>query len=184
MSRGPAPDPNARRRNAPTIPTTELPAAGREGRAPTLPKGYNNLGKIGRAWWRAAWKLPQATKWDEGSVYAVARRARLEDRLAALDVEMPTDQLEDVMLHAAGADGDEDRIRTAIRDMAAVVYQLKALAGGEVAVMKAILELDGRLGLNPKAMNDLRWTIAEAVDDQADVPDDVAHLADYRDRLG
>jgi hypothetical protein len=184
MPRGPAPDPTARRRNPPTIATTHLPAEGRPGRAPSLPKGYNDLDKIGRAWWNAAWKLPQATRWDEGSVYFVARRARLEDRLAALNVEMPTDQLEEVLLDAVGADGDEKRVRQAVDDLAAVICKLKALAGGEVSVMKEMRELDNRLGLNPKAMVDLRWTIADAPDEAEAVPDEVAQIADYRDRLG
>jgi hypothetical protein len=73
---GPLPSPNARRRNAPTIPTTDLPAEGRKGRAPACPY---KLGKAGAAWWRWAWKLPQACGWSPGDLYVVARRARLED---------------------------------------------------------------------------------------------------------
>jgi hypothetical protein len=37
---------------------------------------------------------------------------------------------------------------------------LKRSATGEVALMKEMRELDNRLGLNPKAMADLRWSIA------------------------
>lgn len=73
---GPLPDPNARRRNAPTIPTTELPAGGREGPAPECP--YKLL-KRGKAWWAFAWSSPQAAAWDDGSLYTIARRAMLED---------------------------------------------------------------------------------------------------------
>ena len=62
MPRGPAPKPNARRRNAPTIPTTELPAAGVKGRAPKPPKGYE-FGPAGKAWWGWAWRQPQAAAW-------------------------------------------------------------------------------------------------------------------------
>ena len=86
MSRGPLPNPNRRRRNAPTIPTTSLPAGGRKGRAPKVPAGYE-LRDAGAAWWRWAWSLPQAVAWDDGSHYALARRAQLEDTLGAVAVD-------------------------------------------------------------------------------------------------
>lgn len=79
MPRGPLPDPNRRRTNAPTIPTTNLPASGRKGR---LPKSPLELGDAGAAWWRWAWRLPQACGWSVGDLYAIARRAHLEDVLA------------------------------------------------------------------------------------------------------
>jgi hypothetical protein len=86
MSRGPLPDPNSRRRNKPTIPTTSLPAGGRKGRIPKVPASYALL-TAGTAWWRWAWTLPQAAAWDDGSHYALARRAQLEDTMAALAVD-------------------------------------------------------------------------------------------------
>jgi hypothetical protein len=86
MSRGPLPNPNARRRNAPTIPTTNLPAGGRKGRIPKVPESYKLL-TAGESWWRWAWHLPQAVAWDDGSHYALARRAQLEDTMAALAVD-------------------------------------------------------------------------------------------------
>lgn len=77
---GPLPVPGAARRNAPTIPTTALPASGRKGPAPDLP-GDVKLGSAGAAWWEWAWHTPQAAAWDAGSLYVVARRARLQDLL-------------------------------------------------------------------------------------------------------
>jgi hypothetical protein len=38
---------------------------------------------------------------------------------------------------------------------------LKRSATGEVALMKEMRELENRLGLNPKAMVDLRWSVGE-----------------------
>lgn len=109
---GPLPNPNARRRNQPTKPSSDLPRGGRRGAVPKCPY---SLGDAGKAWWVWAWRLPQAVKWDEGSLYFVARRAQLEDA------------------HAEELKG---------------------------TVLKEMRELDNRLGLNPKAMGELRWSIA------------------------
>lgn len=76
---GPLPDPNHRHRNVSVIPTTSLPANGRSGAPPRSPYA---LGAAGKRWWKWAWTTPQACAWDAGSVYAVARRAQLEDDLA------------------------------------------------------------------------------------------------------
>ena len=149
MPRGPAPSANARRRNAPTIATTELPAEGRTGAVPKCPY---QLGKSGDRWWKWAWKLPQATKWDDGSLYIVARRALLEDHAAALDFADTLD-LADLF----GAANEEAR-----RSVEFALSLLKRSATGEVALMKEMRELDNRLGLNPKAMVDLRWSIKES----------------------
>ena len=80
---GPLPDPNARRRNAPTIPTTNLPASGRHGPVPKVPK-WVELGAAGKGWWAWAWKTPQAAGWSDGNIPMVAQRASLEDDLASL----------------------------------------------------------------------------------------------------
>lgn len=145
---GPLPDPKARRRNAPTIPTTVLPAGGFPGPYPKVPAG-SNLGKAGAAWWRWAWRTPQAAAWSPGDVYAVARRARLEDDLAALEV---IDNLDLIDLLA-----EEDVART-LED---ALRKLKAIAGGKMAIVREARELDDRFGLTPKAMASLRWTIRD-----------------------
>lgn len=83
---GPLPDPRKRRRNAPTIPTTNLPLNGRKGPVPGLPS-WASLGKAGSAWWKWAWATPQAAAWGVGvgQESIVARRASLEDLLAGAD---------------------------------------------------------------------------------------------------
>jgi hypothetical protein len=43
------------------------------------------LGEAGQSWWSWAWSTPQACAWDKGHLYALARRAQMEDRYAALD---------------------------------------------------------------------------------------------------
>jgi hypothetical protein len=148
---GPLPSPTARRRNAATIGTRVLPADGRPGRAPAVPKAYR-LKSAGKAWWNWAWKLPQATAWDEGSRYFVVRRAQLEDELAALDFANMA-SLHDLL---AGADTE------AIERAEEAIELLKRLASGAASVQKEMREMDNRLGLNPKAMTELRWSIAEA----------------------
>lgn len=153
MARGPLPDPNARRRNAPTIPTTSLPATGRKGRAPAVPEPYS-LKKAGRAWWTAAWKTPQSTNWDAGAIFSVARRATLEDDLAILDRFDHFDIAE-----LLGMEENET-----IRQLQFVIGRLKSMAGGRIAVMREMRELDMKLGLNPEALAKLRWTIVEEAD--------------------
>jgi hypothetical protein len=147
MPRGPLPKPDARRRNEPTIPGTVLPAAGRRGAAPECPCA---LGDAGSRWWAWAWATPQATKWDAGSLYFVTRRALLEDHAAALD--FADDALDVRDLFAEGDDEARRRVEWALG-------LLKRSATGEIALMKEMRELDNRLGLNPKAMADLRWSI-------------------------
>lgn len=173
MPRGPLPNANARRTNKPTVAPTVLPAEGRGGRAPAVPKAYK-LGKHGAAWWRWAWKLPQATQWDAGTVYFAARRAQLEDDLAAIKRDDQVD-LEDLL---AGADPE------AIKRVEFALGALVRVASGTKSLMSEMRELDNRLGLNPKALLDLRWTIAEPQPAAAPAGGDVAQIADYRDRLG
>jgi hypothetical protein len=151
MARGPLPKPGARRRNAPTIPGSVLPAEGRKGRAPKCPYV---LGVAGKAWWRWAWATPQASKWDDGSLYALGRRAQLEDDLAALDGADGFDLGEFLDLSDDGMD--------VLRRLEAVVFRLKSMASGRVGVMREMRELDGRFGLTPKAMADLRWSVESA----------------------
>lgn len=149
MARGPLPAGNARRRNPPTVPTTSLPAGGRKGRPPKVPGSYN-LGDAGRAWWTWAWGLPQAAAWDKGALYVIARRAQLEDELAALRLVD-----EDGVAELLGL-GDEEEMLERLRWL---IAGLKSMAGGSTTVMREMRELDGRLGLSPKALADLRWTI-------------------------
>lgn len=154
MSRGPLPTGQARRRNAPTIPSTTLPASGRADPAPDPPASYE-LRDAGMAWWVWAWSLPQAAAWDDGSLYIVARRAQLEDDLAALEHIDHFDLAE-----LLGLDEEHEQLRT----LQWMIGGLKRLATGSVSVMKEMDALDDRLGLSPKALAALRWKI---VDDEA-----------------
>jgi len=139
---------------APTVAVT-LPKAGRKGRPPNCPY---ELAAAGVAWWKWAWATPQATQWDTGSLYTVARRAQLEDGLAALDEFDP---------HAldwffSGIDvGSEDAIWEQIRELGRIVGQLQALAGSRLAVVQKMAELDDRLGLSPRALVALKWAVRE-----------------------
>jgi len=157
VSRGPLPDPNALRRNKPSIPTTKLPVEGFDGEVP--PPAYE-LGKEGAAWWAWAWTLPQAAAWDDGSVYALSRRAQLEDDLAALDL---SDELDLADLLAGADDEAVDRVEFALRT-------LKKSASGRLAIQKEMRELDKRCGLDPKALPELRWTLVEKDEDADDAP--------------
>jgi hypothetical protein len=149
---GPLPQPQRRRRNAPTIPTTKLPAGGRRGPVPRVPKGYD-LGDRGKAWWRWAWRLPQACAWSAGDLYALARRAELEDDLERASEPNPggLDLLE--LFNA----GDDPRELAQIIDF--TLRRLQQLAAGKLAIEREMRELDNRFGLTPKGMADLRWTI-------------------------
>src|SRR5688500_6144370 len=75
---GPLPTAGRRRKNAPTFPATRLPVSGFRGRMPDPPKTVV-LGEAGQAWWRWAWRTPQAAAWNAGHRWNVARRAQLED---------------------------------------------------------------------------------------------------------
>lgn len=81
---GPLPTGDAIRRNKPTIPTTSLPASGRQGPPPDPPMLYV-FGPKGLDWWGWAWRTPQACGWDAGSLFMVARRALLEDEVDAVE---------------------------------------------------------------------------------------------------
>lgn len=141
---GPLPNPQRKRRNAPTIPTANLPAAGREGDIPTCPYV---LGDPGARWWAWAWALPQAAAWSDGDLYVVARRASLEDDIDALARVDGLDALDLLEVEKA-------------TEFKQFIQRLAALATGRMGLAKEMRELDDRLGLTPKAMAAMRWTIA------------------------
>lgn len=73
---GPAPNPNARRRNArPSF--RRLPAAGRRGDAPRWPLS-SKASRAEQVLWLELWASPQAVAWDElGWTRTVARYTRI-----------------------------------------------------------------------------------------------------------
>lgn len=141
---GPLPKPGRRRRNAPLIPTTRLPAGGRAGTAPRPPK---ELGPAGKKWWTWAWRTPQAAAWSAGDMFVIARRARLEDLVTSLE------------------SFDEEALPLDPELLIQVIHWLKSLAVGALSVHREMRELDDRLGLTPRGRQSLRWVIA---------PDEVA----------
>lgn len=150
---GPLPTKNPRRRNAPTIPTTDLPAGGRKGKAPKCPVA---LGKAGAAWWSWAWSTPQACAWSVGDEYALGRRAQLEDDLAAIEI---VDDLDIGSLV-------EEEYRELAKTVEAAMRKLKALVGGKMSIAREARELDDRYGLTAKGLAALRWVIVPEVEDE------------------
>lgn len=150
---GRRPSPDARRTNAATIPTTSLPASGRKWKS-HLPRCPYELEAAGAEWWAWAWRTPQACAWSSGDTFVVARRARLEDRIVDLE------SVADFDLRDFGLEGEErlDEVNRRLRSMLAL---LKSMAGGRSAIEREMRELDDRLGLTPKGMATLRWTIVE-----------------------
>lgn len=162
MPRGPLPEKNTRRRNAPTIPTTKLPAKGYDGEVPEAPESYE-LGDAGQAFWEFAWSLPQAAAWDDAAIYGIARRAQLEDYLVALeDAEML--DIDELLAY------DEEQQRQMLRRLEFVIRKLAGMARGSVSAMKEMRELDNKFGLNPAAMAALRWEIIDADDKPQQAP--------------
>lgn len=154
---GPLPDPKRKRRNAPTIPTTELPTSGLAAIGATPPAPPAHLGKAAREWWQWAWDTPQAVGWGVGGGQEaiISRRASLEDDLAAL-AEVEALDLLDVL-----EDGE------VVRRFKDVIRRLAALTGGRLAVTREMREIDDRLGLTPRGLAALRWTIvADPVADE------------------
>ena len=100
----------------------------------------------------------------------VARRASLEDDLSALaEVE--------------GLDIGELMEYESFRKVRAAIQRVAALSVGRLQIFKEVRELDDRLGLTPKGMAALRWTI---VAEKPELPAkaEVARIDDYRSRLG
>jgi hypothetical protein len=145
---GPLPNPERRRRNAPTIPTTSLPARGRQDPPPASPL---ELELAGARWWAWAWSTPQAAAWSTGDLYLIARRASLEDDLEALGRVESIDLVDLIEAEIAA-------------DFRRVISHLAGLAGGRLAIFREAREIDDRLGLTPKGLAALRWSI---VDDEA-----------------
>lgn len=106
--------------------------------------------------------MPQACAWSVGDLYVVARRARLEDDVAALGFGEDLLPLEELL---AGCDDE------ALRQVEWALGALKRSATGKLALEKEMRELDGKLGLTPEALARLRWSI---------VADDVAGDAEPR----
>lgn len=158
---GPLPTPadRRRRRNKPTIPTTSLPASGFAGPYPSPPE-WVTLGTEGRAWWDWAWRTPMAAGWSTGHQVMIARRASIEDDLAAIHVVGGLD-----VADLFDLDPDDRTL-----ELEWLIRRLHALATGKLALAREARELEDRLGLTPKGMAALRWTIIDDTADDAKTP--------------
>ncbi|WP_320672372.1 hypothetical protein [Patulibacter defluvii] len=111
-----------------------------------VPECPYDLAEAGAAWWAWAWSTPAAKTWDGGALYTAARRARLEDVAALLELADDLDLLPDLL---AGAVPEAiSRVRFAIR-------QLAAAATGITGLSREMRELETQLGLGPRASRDL-----------------------------
>lgn len=113
----------------------------------TVPGCPYELGEAGAAWWAWAWESPQAARWDAGVTYTVARRARLEDDLAALGM------VEEFDVESFMADDPVE----ATRRLKWMLEALKGSASGLVALSAAMDRLDAQLGFGAKSMHGLGW---------------------------
>lgn len=133
------------------------------------------LGDAGKGWWSWAWHTPQAAAWSPGDLYAIVRRAQLEDRVAALQHVDDFD-----MGELLATDEGLERYKR----LKSVIGMLKGMASGELQLMKEMRELDDRLGLTPKGMAALRWTIVDDEPVVATAPTSgVSKLSDRRARI-
>lgn len=178
MPRGPLPDPHAQRRNAATIPTTDLPAEGRTGPVPDPPP-WVSLGVNGRAWWDWVWTSQEAAAWGTGALDTAARRATLEDDLWVVEV-VASFNVRDLIEQWDGSREDlADAIEAAFRSLGRQV-------AGKKSIIQEMSKLDVELGLTPKSKQNLRWRVVGETVTQAPV-NPVAEPptpgSDPRDRL-
>lgn len=165
MPRGALPDPNSKRRNAPTIPTTFLPSSGREGPIPD-PPSWCTLYEDGRAWWAWAWRTPEACGWGDGNATldTVARRAMLVDVVAGLA------RVDDVDLKGLSK-GRTDRAQQ-------VLAATRVSEGAGMRALREMGQLDKQLGIGAEARARLRWTIVLEHASADAEPDETADGAD------
>jgi hypothetical protein len=171
MARGPLPNPNALRRNKPTIPTTKLSASGRADPAPAVPP-WCELGADGLAWWTWAWSSPEANGWSDSLIDVVARRASLVDDLAAL-------------ARVGSLDAWELLACEEMAEVRALVGRLAGLATGRLQVLKACHDIDAQLGFGAKNLAALRWEIVADAGTMSSVgpgADEVARQREERRR--
>lgn len=75
----PKPPGQRRRRNAGQAQWKKLPASGREGKPPSLPRKKPAWLKSTREWWARVWASPMATVWLNSDVDVLFRLAAMKD---------------------------------------------------------------------------------------------------------
>jgi hypothetical protein len=173
MSNGPTSSGNARRRNA-TMALTQLPAQGYTGPTPDWPLGPD----VGL---RSQLDVAQARLDDLEYAYDEGRPVD-EDKIDRARVNVKT--LQHVLAHQADAEAElwsllwetPQAVQWArLRWTRTVATYVRWQVRGEAGDLKAAQEarhLNDRLGLNPVAMQRLRWTVA--VDELAEKRDERA----------
>lgn len=119
----PKPDGQKVTRHRPRFDWVDLPAEGRAGAPPALPR-WRRWSPDTRRWWKALWSKPQAVMWDPSGATLLVAACLYDDLIAG---------------------------REGARDVSAELRQH-----------------EDRHGLNPKAMIQLRWRIAEPDPDEPD----------------
>jgi hypothetical protein len=127
---GPLPDPNKSERRRRKPWELASHRLPAAGRQGPAPKPPQPLAGAALAWWQWAWKTPQACAWDVSTLYIVHRRAGIEGELAE-NAEAPVE----------------------------TPAEAKHLATAHVSLSRAADALDDKLGLSPKGLAMLRWTI-------------------------
>jgi hypothetical protein len=80
LVRGPPPKPvSQRRRRNRTLPTTVLPAEGRQEPVPELPEKPDGWLPATRKWWSRIWTSPMATQWIDADFDTILRLALMQD---------------------------------------------------------------------------------------------------------
>lgn len=116
------------------------------------------LASAGEAWWSWAWGTAQSRRWDPGALYMIARRATLEDDLAARE-QFDPHSLD--WFFSSLEIADEDSVQRSMRELGRVIGRLQSLATAKVAILKEMRELEMHLGLGPKALAGLGWKADE-----------------------
>lgn len=141
---GPAPKPDAIRRNAPTIEWTDLPRSGNSDPVPTVPWGWE-FGEYGLTYWFRAWKSPESTQWGEPEKELVARLCQLHE-LWNRSIQ-----------HAGKTFENEYNGRITVLEP-------------DTKLLPEMRQLEAALGRTAKARKELRWRIAESDHEVEDRP--------------
>jgi hypothetical protein len=110
----PKPEGQRRRRTAGQA-TRQLPAEGRQGRPPALPRKRPAWLKETRAWWVRIWRSPSASMWQEADYDVAVRLARIREELA---------RRPDVAALHAAASALEDRLGLSPRARRALGWEV------------------------------------------------------------
>lgn len=107
--------PSQRARRTAGPPSRELPAEGRRGRPPALPRKRPAWLKETKEWWARIWRSPSASMWAEADYDVAVRLARIREELA---------RRPDVAALHAAASALEDRLGLSPRARRALGWEV------------------------------------------------------------